>query len=178
MAVVLLMNPETLAWDDFIEKDQVLDPDTGKQVSARVQFDWDWPDKPKVKKDGEVAFADNTLMITPDAEVWKDSGALKDKKKGDALLSHEQFHYDVAHVIGRVVVRKLEALRAKDAVSLDKAAWLVFQQHFIVRAGLIQRCYDKETKHGTEAHYQIAWKKLMKLALDNKKATHIAGWWL
>jgi hypothetical protein len=178
MAVELLMNPDTLTWDDFLEKDQVLDPDTGAKVSARTAFEWDWPDKPKVTKDGQMAFADNTLMITPDCEVWKDSGALKDKKKGDALLSHEQFHYDVAHVIGRVVVRKLEVLRAKDASALDSAAWLVFQQHFIVRSRLIHRRYDLETKHGTNAHYQNAWKKLMKQTLDNANATQIGGWWL
>lgn len=178
MAVELLMNPETLTWDDFLEKDQVVDPETGEKVSARTAFEWDWPAKPKVTKDGQVAFPDVTLMITPDCEVWKDSGALKDKKKGDDLLSHEQFHYDVAHVIARVVVRKLDALRAKDAAALDSAAWLLFQQHFIVRSRLIHRCYDKETKHGTNAHYQKAWKKLMKQALDNDKATHLAGWWL
>jgi len=178
MTVELLMNPDTLTWDDFLEKDQVLDPDTGKRVSARTAFDWDWPPKAPVKKDGQVAFPDMVLMISPDAEVWKDSEARKDKKKAETLLAHEQFHYDVAHVIGRVLVKHLEALRAKDAAQLSAAADVLFNRHFMVRSKLIHRRYDLETNHGLDKHYQQHWKKLMKQTLENPKATMLAGYWL
>jgi len=178
MTVELLMNPDTLTWDDFLEQDEVVDPDSGKKVSARTAFEWDWPVKAKVTKDGQVAFPDLTLMITPDAAVWRDSAALKDKKQGDELLSHEQFHYDVAHVIGRVLVKHLEALRAKDATQLDAAADVLFNRHFIVRSKLIHGRYDLETKHGLDKHYQKHWKKLMQQTLDNPKAITLAGYWL
>jgi hypothetical protein len=178
MTVELLMNPDTLTWDDFLEQDEVIDPDSGKKVSARTSFDWDWPAKPPAKKDGEVAFPDMVLMITPDAAVWKDSVVRKDKKKAEELLSHEQFHYDVAHVIGRVLVKHLEALRAKDAAQLSAAADVLFNRHFIVRSKLIHRRYDLETKHGLDQHYQKHWKKLMRETLARPDSTQMGGWWL
>lgn len=179
MTVTLLMNPDTLAWDDFIQQDdKPRDPETGEEVSALTLFDWDWPALKTVKIGSQVGFPDATLMITPDAAIWKDSVALKDKAKGDALLSHEQLHYDVAHVIGRVVAKKLEALRAKDSAELETAAFALLEFHFRKRARLIHRQYDKETKHGTDDHYQKIWKTAMKQTLANKNALQIEGWWL
>lgn len=178
MAVELLMNPDTLAWDDFEQVDDVVDPDTGKKHSALTAFEWDWPTKPLVKKDGQFAFPDITLMVTPDCKVRRDSVVFKDKAKAAELLSHEQFHYDVAQVCGRVLVRHLEELRGKDAASLNAAADLLFQRHFVVRPRLIHRRYDLETNHGSQTHYQKQWKKLMEQTLANPKAATMAGYWL
>jgi hypothetical protein len=179
MTVFLLMNPDSLAWDDFIQQDdKPRDPDSGEEHSAMTSFDWDWPDAKSVRKGSQVGFSDNTLMVTPDARIWKDSEALKDKTKGDALLSHEQLHYDVAHAIGRVVVKKLEALRAKDSDTLDTEAFKLLEYHFRRRGKLIHRAYDKETKHGADAPNQKIWKDLMKQTLANKDALQIGGWWL
>ena len=52
------------------------------------------------------------LLITPKCRVW--TGVVQTA----TLLSHEQFHYDVAIVIARVLARKLNSLRASsDAAS-------------------------------------------------------------
>jgi hypothetical protein len=178
MTVTLLMNPETLTFDDFIEQDEVVDPDTGKKHSAVTRFDWDFPPVSPVKVDGKVAFPDMTLMISPDCTIMKGSVALSDKKKGEVLLSHEQLHYDVAHVIGRVLVKHLENLRADSASKLDAAADVLFNRHFMVRSKLIHRRYDLETDHGLNSHYQKHWKKVMAETLKNPKATQMAGYWL
>lgn len=179
MTVTLLMNPDSLAWDDFIQQDdKPKDPETGEESSALTLIEWDWPAQKTVKKGAEVGFGDGTLMITPDAAIWKDSEALKDKAKGDALLSHEQLHYDVARIIGRVVVKRLEELRAKDSDELDRLSDQLLRYHFRRRARLIHRMYDKETKHGTNADAQKKWKDLMKRTLANKNALMIGGFWL
>jgi hypothetical protein len=46
------------------------------------------------------------------------------------------------------------------------------------RAGLIQRRYDKDTNHGTIAHFQRIWKNSMAGCLANERADHLLGWWL
>jgi hypothetical protein len=178
MTVSLLMNPDTLTLDDFIEQDQVVDPETGKKHSALTLFDFDFPPVKPVKVDGKLAFPDMTLMISPDCAIMKGSVALTDKKKGEALLSHEQLHYDVAHVIGRVLVKHLTDLRANSAAELDAAADVLFNRHFTVRGKLINRRYDLETDHGLNSHFQKHWKKVMGETLKNPKATQMAGYWL
>lgn len=178
MPVELLMNPDILAWDDFEQVDEVIDPETGTRHSALTRFEWDWPTKPLVKKDGQVAFPDITLMVTPDCQVRRDSVVFKDKTKAAELLSHEQFHYDVAHVCGRVLVKHLNELRGKDAASLNAAADILFNRHFLVRTKLIHHRYDLETNHGAEKNYQKHWKKVMEQTLANPDALTMAGYWL
>lgn len=178
MPVTLLMNPDTLAWDDFEQVDEVKDPRTGESLSAFTGFEWDWPTK-NLRKDGDkVALPDVVLMITPDCKVRKDSVALKDKAKGDALLSHEQFHYDVAHVCARVLVHRLNQLRAKNEAALNAEVDLLFNLHLRVRPLLIHRHYDRSTNHGKEPNAQKRWKQMMATALADKNALMLAGYWL
>lgn len=176
--VELLMNPDTLTWDDFEQVDEVKDPETGERSSAFTSFEWDWPTKPLKKIGSEVAFPDITLMVTPACKVRKDSVVFKDKTKAKQLLSHEQLHYDVAHVCGRVLVHRLNQLHAKDAATLNAQAEVLFNLHFRVRPKLINRHYDRSTKHGMDAQHQRAWKEMMAATLADKNALMFRGYWL
>lgn len=178
MAVTLLMNPEELTWDDFTRVDDLRDPETNKQISAFTAWEFDWLVMPPKVDGTHVMLTDEVLMVTPDCKVWKDSVALKDQQKGDALLSHEQFHYDVAHVCGRVLVHKLNQLRAKNASVLNAEIDLLFRLHFNVRPRLIHRHYDRSTNHGKDTNAQKRWKQMMAAALADKNALMLAGYWL
>ncbi len=180
MTVIFLASPEQLAMDDFIQQDDPpKDPNTGEEVSLLTNFEWDWPaGKKPVKVGTMLAFPDMTLMINPDCAIWKESKALTDDKVAEEVLSHEQVHYDIARAIGRVVARKLEALRAKTVADLDNAADALLHYHFRRRGPLIHKTYDKETEHGKVKDNQAIWKQAIKTTLANKNALQIRGWWL
>jgi hypothetical protein len=173
MSISLVVNPTTLKWTDYTEQDKVIDPNDKTEQSAFTAFDWDLPPKTPRGLDGKLALADGlTLTITPIALVKKGV------KKSDELLSHEQFHYDVGIIIARVVVKVLEGLTGATISDLDTGTDLIMNRHFIVRSGLIQRRYDLETRHGNNAAYQKAWKKLMKETMARPNSTQMGGWWL
>lgn len=178
MGMTLVMKPSKLAWSNFqVVNDPILE--NGQKRSAKVDFTYEYPDYTPVRKDGKFALPDSiTLTIEPDARIWKDSEARKDKAKAADLLTHEQFHYDVAHAIGRVVLMHMWKLRADSEALLKAGLDLLLTRHFETRAGLIQRRYDLETRHGQDKHYQRIWIRLMEQTLANPNATMIGGYWL
>lgn len=179
MGLTLVMNPRTLTWSSFQVVDTPPTDDRGNPVSAFVAFTYSWSDYVPVKKDGKFALPDTMrLTIEPDARVWKDSKARTDKAAGDKLLSHEQFHYELAYAIGRVVLLKMLALRADSAAELQAQFEQILNLHFQIRAGLIQRRYDLDTKHGQDAYQQRHWKRLMAQTLAQPNSRMIGGYWL
>lgn len=95
----------------------------------------------------------------------------------DELLSHEQSHYDVGIVRGGALARELTQLRAPSLAALRGAINDAFNLH-LRRAGLIQRCYDKETHHRTVARFQRIGKNAMTGCLAHPRADHLLEWWL
>jgi hypothetical protein len=173
MAISLVVKPTTLKWTDYTEQEKVVDPVDKTEQDAFTAFEWDLPASKPRRLDGKLALPDGlTLSITPVALVRK--GA----RKSDELLSHEQFHYDVGIVIARVVVKALERLTGRTIADLDAGSDLILNRHFVVRSGLIQRRYDLETRHGRNAGYQKAWKRLMRETLARPDSTQMGGWWL
>ncbi len=178
MGMTLVMNPSKLAWSNFTVVNSPI-IENGERRSALVEFTYEYSSYTPVTKDGQLALPDDMkLTIEPEAKIWKDSTARTDRDKGAALLAHEQFHYDVAHVIGRVVLMKMWKLRARTEALLKAELELLLTLHFVTRAGLIQRRYDLDTRHGLDQHNQRHWLKLMSQTLANPSATMIGGYWL
>ena len=173
MAITVVANPVTLSWTDYTSQRVVLDPADGTAQDAFTAFNYDLPDLPPRVVGGQYALAETMhLTITPVALVR--SGA----RQGADLLSHEQLHYDVGVAIARVVARELSRLRAPSLSVLGAALNQVVQLHFHRRAGLIQRRYDLDTAHGTNHHYQHAWKRGMRHCLSHPHSHHLMGFWL
>ncbi len=123
--------------------------------------------------DGQLALADpNIITITPNSQVFRGVN------QTPALLSHEQFHYDVSVVIARALARKLMRIRSPNHGTLRVAIQSAADLHFMTRARLIQRRYDMDTRHGTNAHYQKIWKSRMTSCLANPRSDHLGGFWL
>ncbi|MCB1026028.1 MAG: hypothetical protein KDB79_16650 [Acidobacteria bacterium] len=174
MPITVQANPANLTWANFrVVPNKILDPADGTLQDSFTKFDYQMPDRPARRIDGKLAFADPlTITITPDAQVW--SGVAQTA----ALLSHEQFHYDIGIVTARAFARELSRLRKDTEGELVLALRAAENLHFITRTGLLQKRYDLDTRHGTQAHYQKIWKDRMTVCLADPNATQIGGFWL
>jgi hypothetical protein len=174
MPITVVANPAVLSWTNFtVMANKIPDPNDGTLVDAVTRFKFDFPDKAPRKIVNRFKLGDpNVITITPQAQVW--SGVMQTP----ALLSHEQFHYDVGIVTARALARQLMTLEEGNLAALKTAFLGAFHLHFDVRAGLLQSRYDKDTVHGTVARYQKIWKDEMAACLANPKATHLHGFWL
>ena len=174
MAITVVTKPVALTWAHFtVTANKIPDPNDGTLVDAVTRFHFDFPDKAPRKIVNRFKMGDpNVITITPDARVW--SGVAQTAE----LLSHEQLHYDVGTVVARALARHLMTLEEGSGAALLTAFQEAFQLHIFTRAELIQRRYDKDTEHGTVAHYQKIWKDQMTACLANPRATHLHGFWL
>ena len=112
------------------------------------------------------------IKITPNSQVF--TGVIKSPD----LLSHEQFHYDVGILVARAFARKVMKLRCSSLAILSTEIQKARQLHFITRAGLIQKRYDLDSRHGANRHSQNIWKNQMASCLANPRSDHIGGFWL
>jgi hypothetical protein len=174
MAITVTASPVNLTFANFTPvPSQIVDPADGTLVDALTRFNFNLPDLPAQTIGGQFAVADpNVITITPNAQIF--TGVLQTP----ALLSHEQFHYDVGTLTARGLAKQLVALRAPTQAALGVLVRDAAVLHFVTRAGLIQRRYDIDTQHGTIALFQRIWKDRMRLVLADAKADQIGGFFL
>jgi hypothetical protein len=95
------------------------------------------------------------------ARTW----VIKGKQK-DALLGHEQVHWDIAGLLGHEMAHNLEALRAltrKDLSEKVKSELKRIQKKF----DAYQEKYDRETESGSNAAKQASWKDFINKHVQN-----------
>jgi len=174
MTITSFASPANLTWDDFtVVAARPRDPHDGTAVDALTQYEFFMPNRP-ARRDGAMFALDDSLvlLITPDCQVW--SGV----QQTEALLNHERFHYNVGVVIAREAARHFDRLRAITEAGLATALEAARVLHFVTRNELIQKRYDKDTQHGTNAHYQRIWTQRMTDCLGNPRANQIGGFFL
>jgi hypothetical protein len=174
MAIIVVAKPWALTWADFTKTaTKPVDPGTGKAFDAFTAFDCDVPGLNYRTIDGQLVYTGLSIItITPRAQVFQSA------PQTDALLSHEQFHYDVGIVTARALAQALMAMRAPTALALQMAQDKAQRLHMETRAHLIHRQYDHETHHGSDAHYQKIWKDSMAVCLAHLRSLHLQGFWL
>jgi hypothetical protein len=174
MKINVITVPQILTWHDFTPSSgRLIDPNDGSLIDALTAFNFNFPSLPPVVKNGVYSLSlPNNIIIGPSAQVWV--GVSKTAK----LLSHEQFHYDVGTATARALARQLAVLKANSVAKLGTMMREAFNLHFTKRAGLIQRRYDLDTRHGTNDYYQKIWKKRMDQCLADPKSTTIGGFYL
>ncbi len=174
MAITVVANPANLTWANFRPSgSRIVDPNDGTLVDAVTRFNFNLPNRPPRAVAGQVAMADpNVITITPNSQVF--TGVVQTA----ALLSHEQFHYDVGVATARALARQFMRLRAPNQAALGIAVQNAAQLHFMTRARLLQRRYDLDTRHGTNAHYQRIWKNRMAACLAHPNSNQLGGFWL
>lgn len=174
MAITVQTNPAALTWANFaVVPNQIVDPADNSLVDAYTTFNYNIPNLPPKNYGSKIGFADPmTITITPNCQVWSGVAQTAD------LLSHEQWHYDIGTVTARVLARELSRARKNTVAELITVLQNAVQLHFIRRAGLLQSRYDKDTRHGTNAHYQRIWKTRMTSCLADANATQLGGFYL
>ena len=175
MAITASRSPNDLTWTNFtVVPSRILDPADNTLVDAYTTFNYTFPNQgPRTMPDGQLAFPDPwNISIAPNARVWSGVAQTAD------LLSHENWHYHLGFVIARVVAKRLAAYRGSSNAQLLTEMNSVVQLHFHRRAGLLQKRYDIDTRHGTQAHYQRIWKDRMTACLANPNAEMLGGYWL
>ena len=173
MAIIVVANPWVLTWANFKKTPKKpVDPSDGTSVDALTFFNWEYPRLTFSTVNRQLLFTGlSVITLTPNAQIFQST------PQTAALLSHEQFHYDVGIVTARAFARQLMALRAPNASALEMAQDKAENLH-LTRSRLLQRHYDQETHHGGNAHYQKIWKDSMAACLSNPNSLHLQGFWL
>jgi len=165
--------PAVLSWANFLTSPtKILDPGDGSLVDAVTKFDWALQNLPPIITNGVFTVPSGiTITITPNCRVW--TGVVQTA----ALLSHEQFHYDVGIMCARAFGRQIANLRGTSLSDLSTKINDAATLHFKTRARILQSRYDIDTRHGTQAHYQQIWKSRMTRALASPNDDTMGGFW-
>lgn len=175
MAVRAFASPAILNWTNFrVTPNKIRDPADGSLVDAQTQFEFGLLNLAFEKVDGMfVPNSNEFLMVGPrNCQVW--SGV----RQTDKLLRHERFHYDTAFVIARACAVQLNATRAKTEAELTQKIAAALTLHFVTRNRLIQRRYDKDSRHGSYDVGEKIWRDRMTACKANSRAETIGGFWL
>ncbi len=165
MAITVLANPQQLAWENFREVGSLTN---GEDAHIDVGFDISVAQPRQVG--GQWALAESfTITVTPRARV------LSTANKTDALLAHEQGHYDIGLLAGRALGRDLAALRAASFAALRNALDATFTLHRVTRLGPIQVKYDHDTNHSAVVAEQTRWRTLLTAALAASQTDSLDG---
>jgi hypothetical protein len=162
--------PRAIKWGEFRDLDsRPSEKDEDAQIHSEVQQ----PEKVDVTRDGgrfRISGYTATLVV-----VAEDTWVVKDQKS-DALLVHEQGHYDITGLIGRDMVADIGAVRASSTEDLQK------QVSDIIAAAnalgeKLTKLYDKKgsggTNHSRDTDAQKKWNAHLKACKDN--GTRLTG---
>jgi len=96
-----------------------------------------------------------TLHIRMNACFDRNTSWVKEGEQKDALLRHEQLHFDICELHIRNL-KKLISETKLDAMEFDKQIQLLFDKEWEIYQSEQQR-YDDETEHGINKEKQDAW---------------------
>ncbi|MDN5211284.1 DUF922 domain-containing protein [Fulvivirgaceae bacterium BMA12] len=146
-----------LSWADFKGS-----PNSGSQFSAESSLQISYG--LKIREESGVTH----YSFTVDCYFEKSSSWVKDGKKTDKLLKHEQLHFDIAEYFARKLRREFE----NNSFNIDnyqsKSA-KIFNKNFAEYQSF-QAAYDAETHHGTKPEPQASWEERVKTLLRKSKA--------
>ncbi len=175
--IIAKLIPQDLKWTDFKKVARDLrDPNDGKIVDALTTFNFNISFKGRKRRVGQkVKFpANGILKITPNARVNRKKFDSLSSNQLDSLLKHEEIHYQVGFICARSLAIDLEATLVSPK-KLKSALNTLVKLHLNTRAGIIQKAYDHDTSHGTNALKQKKWLQQMQNCLQNPTAKRIGS---
>ncbi len=109
------------------------------------------------------------VRIKTEAYFLKDESWVHVDHKVDALLRHEQGHFDIAGVFGYRLKKALAHLEVSAEefmrLRLNEKAEQIFQEIYAELDATQQR-YDQETVHGTNTEAQSEWEAWIREGMD------------
>lgn len=144
-----------LTWSDF-KANPPKETDYAALTFPFLSYDrigWD------IKDGAFILKADFLVKIT----MKKDKSWVVQSEKSADLLSHEQGHYDMTVIGGKILLKKYNALTSKRFASknaLENELRSIYQD-VSNAVGANDEAYDDETDHGLIAEKQKEWKALI-----------------
>ncbi|HVJ16656.1 MAG TPA: DUF922 domain-containing protein [Polyangiaceae bacterium] len=162
--------PRALTWNDF--RDVGSQP-AGATEAAQIHSEAVQPERVGIAREGgNLRLSGYTVRVRiVSDDTWVIAG-----QKGDALLVHEQGHYDIVGLTARDMVTDLGAIRASSAAALQQQVTDV-----ITRAGELAQRLDTQydgsgkggTNHGADSAAQGRWNAHLRACRENN--TRLAG---
>src|SRR5688572_1100631 len=131
-----------LTWEDFRGR-----PDKSSSFYASTAY----------AIDCETEWIGDSIQFRVVCAMQPGESWLKKEAKSDALLKHEQLHFDIAELYTRKLRKEL-AQYAFTAKSVDKSFRSITDKNSRERESA-QRLYDKETRHSLNEATQQAWEE-------------------
>ena len=147
-----------LSWEDFKGKDLINSP-----FSAQSNCLYTLEQRPIFNKDSLTIH----VMLRPcftRKSSWVHPDALQ-----DTLLMHEQLHFDLCELYGRIFRKNIAGLTI-NAMNFDKEISQVFNEMW-TQYSAEQEKYDLETNHGTITEMQIKW-----IRETEKRLNELSDW--
>jgi len=162
-----------LEWDDFRGP-----APAGREVAAQTVsgIDLRWRTRAPVEDGGAWRVR---LAVTCRALMYEEASGVKPGRQTDALLAHEQRHFDITEYWARAMRKALEAVEGSGATpqrAIDRATVLAKAKSADVNRRLehMQERYDRETDHGRDAERQRRWAAKLDALLEASGAP-VAG---
>jgi hypothetical protein len=154
--------PRKIAWSEF--KEVGSRPD-GESEDAQISVELGAEKNVSVEREngrfklGKVTFK----MTVKESESW-----VVGSQKSDALLAHEQGHYDIAGLFYRDLMTVLQGLRENSGYDLGSEVNRLMQEYDKLADDMSDK-YDSslETNHGLNAVRQQAWEKQIQDCIKN-----------
>ncbi len=134
-------SPSPLVWDDFTASPPA-DADMSARTFTKFSFNWGCD-------------ANSQFTYTVSAVFDRELSWVKDGVGSDALLAHEQLHFDVAELTARKFRQELAGLESPCKVGQEGMKALSKKYRDLLSATQIQ--YDTETGHGVQKDKQAHW---------------------
>lgn len=156
--------PRKIAWSEF--KEVSTRPD-GESEDAQISVELGAEKNVAIEREngqfklGKVTFK----MVVKKAESW-----VVGSQKSDALLAHEQGHYDIAGLFYRDLMNALRSLRENSVADLGSETNRLMGEYDQLADAMSDK-YDsgQETNHGINTTRQQAWEKQIQDCIKNGK---------
>ena len=155
--------PQTITWRQFTDADA---RPAGEHEDAQIHAEAILDDNVTVCRDGSrLRLGSFGVRLQVTAE---DSWVVRDQKT-DALLAHEQGHFDITGIDARQLMNDLAALRAANAEELQNLVTARIERSRTDAQAMSDR-YDRETDHGRNADAQRRWEAAIREAREGSHA--------
>lgn len=149
-----------LVWSDFVGQ-----PDEPESIYAAATYAGLSLDVTDVSFSGRVSF--KVRAVFDSHRSWVNTARLD-----DALLAHEQLHFDIAEVYARRLERKLNAMQLKVR---DKEVAKKLLAQYNTAQMQEQKRFDKECVHGLNREHEHKWRSKIDRELRIKRAQATAS---
>jgi len=167
--IAVRADPPRLSWSLFRRVDSI----PASSEHARIAAEMSFPQPLKIERapDGRYRLPPFTITVAPEPTrtMARRSVALP-----DALLRHEQGHYDIVLLAARALARELDTMTAPSAAELIRSVEDCVAKH-TARAERLSETYDRQTDHSHDGTAQERWTAQIRAALAAGEAAQLEG---